>query len=141
MPSPESAGLWPGSQAGTGATHVHPLGGQFTVQPYVGALLLPQAQPPVSLLWDIFSSAPSSLMPITYVQLHFLLLTPATPSRSLQSGLEFIAATHTLMHIPTHVRAHTAVECFPASGVYGSGACAPCHLPKYLTSSLFLLRL
>lgn len=36
MPSPESAGLWPGSQAGTGATHIHPLGGQLAVQPFYG---------------------------------------------------------------------------------------------------------
>lgn len=104
----------------------------------IRALLPPQAQPPVSLLWDIPSSAPSSLMVITYA-LHFLL-----PNLLFFFSLPFFlnltawlrvhsCNTHTYAH--THTCAHTAVECVLASGVYGSGTCASCHLPEYLAPS------
>lgn len=55
-----------------------PLEGSLQSSLYMGALLLPQAQPPVSLLWDIPSSAPSSLMVITYVQLRSISFSPTS---------------------------------------------------------------
>lgn len=51
-----------------------PLEGSLWFSLYMGLLLIPQAQPPVSLLWDVPSSAPSFLMAITYVHPHFFLL-------------------------------------------------------------------
>lgn len=122
MPSPESAGLWPSSQAGTGATHIHPFGGQLAVQPLYGGS--PAAPGPATCLLTLgypllspflFNGYNICTAPIHFLLPDLLFFLPFFLKLTAWLGAHS-CNTHTLMHTSTHAHTHLCTHTHTGPG-------------------------